>query len=136
VRPRALALVLAPALLLGSCTVVGDPTPQLIPLLLRVTPPDPPGQVACPDALLGDVRLEVDPGRREPIVAVAAGGERVRLVFRAGTQAVFDTTTGVVHQRSPEGRQLAVGPERTVSFGGGFTFPGEDDVFFACSFVD
>jgi hypothetical protein len=78
------------------------------------------------------VRLEVDPARREPIVAVAAGGERVRLVFRFGTQAVFDPATRVVHLRTPEGRQIDVGPDDTISFGGGITFPGEDDVFFAC----
>jgi hypothetical protein len=122
------AAFLLAALVCGCAAPAPTPTPA-VELVLRTEAGD-----ACPEALLGDVRLEVDPAARDPIVAIAPDGERVRLVFRAGTRAAWDASTGVVHFLTPEQQELAVGPGDTVSFGGGFT-SGENGVFFACSFV-
>ncbi len=116
------------ALLAGCAAPAPTPTPA-VELALRTEAAN-----ACPDALLGDVRLEVDPAAREPIVAIASDGERVRLVFRAGTRAAWDASSGGVRFLTPEQQELVVGSTDTISFGGGFT-SGENDLFFACSFV-
>jgi hypothetical protein len=133
VRRRLTALLLVVPLVAAACAAAPAPTSRIVELALRTTPPEPPGEVACPMALLADVVLDVDPSRPEPIVAVSADGTRTRLVFRGGTRAAWDPATGVLLLQAPEGRQIQVPPGGRISFGGGFTFPGDDELFFACT---
>lgn len=125
--------VLALAVALCGCGGGAAPTPTVVQLALATAP----GGNACPDALMPDVALQVESGAPAQLAAIAASGERIQLVFPAGTQGAFDMASGVIQLRLPGvARPVVVAPGQRVSFGGGAIGGEGDDRFFACSFVE
>jgi hypothetical protein len=128
---RRLTLVVAWLVAAGCQSAASaPPTARIVELPLRTVQSE-----ACPDALLPDVRLEVDPTGREPLVGVVANGERLRLVFPAGTRAALHLDRGAVEIVMPRNDRVLVGENERVSFGGGGMGGEGDDRFFACSIV-
>ena len=132
--PLALAgLCVALVLLLAGCGAVAptaSPTPAVVALPLRTV-----AGTACPEALMPDVRLVADSAVPGALVAVAPNGERIPLVFREGTRAAVHLDRNVIELVFPEGDRVVLGPEDTVSFGGGSEGGEGDPTFFACSLV-
>ncbi len=122
----------AAAIVAGGCALAtpAAPTPNVLELPLRTVESD-----ACPDALIPDVLLDVDLTAREPLLAVAANGERLRLVFPAGTRAAVHFDQGVIEIVMPGADRIVVRQNERVSFGGGSMGAEGDDAFFACSIV-